>query len=193
MWRSNSFEAPSTGRLAVAVWLRIADREQQPPLRLAVEARVSDAEYFRYAALGAKSGGVLLGEQWGQYIFQIDDLPTDNIADVRVRLDLVGAGEVWVDDVQVFDLAFSENERVELSKLITLASYKLQAGQVADCSRILTGYWPKFLVVNVPLVPKAPVLAQRTKADAASTRPAPAKKPDRMEQLKGYLPKWPQF
>jgi len=53
----------------------------------------------------------------------------------------MGAGEVWIDDVQVFGLVFEQAELVELSKLITLAEVKLQNGQIGDCLRLLEGYW----------------------------------------------------
>jgi hypothetical protein len=187
--RSGTFAAPATGRLSVAIWLRTADRKGQPSVRLALEAKSESGDYFRYATLGAGSPAAQLTDQWAQFIFQVDDLPTENGAEVRVRLDLLGAGEIWLDDVQLYDLAFAENERVELTKIITLASYKLQAGQVADCARILDGYWPQFLLANVPLVQRPLPLAQRTKADPAPSA-EPPKKPGKLEQIKGYLPKW---
>ena len=68
-----------------------------------------------------------------------------------MTFELAGAGEILVDDVQVFDLPFTDPERVELLKLISLASVKLDSGQLADCARLLESYWPQFLVANVPL------------------------------------------
>ena len=46
----------------------------------------------------------------GQYIFQVDDLPLEGLSLLHVRFDLMGQGEVWVDDVQLFDLAFNGAE-----------------------------------------------------------------------------------
>ena len=170
--RSNHFDAPTTGRVSIALWLRTADKAKAPALRLGIEANVDGGDYFRYATLGVGAPTARLTEQWAQYIFQVDDLPTENIHDARIRLDLTSPGEIWIDDVQLFDLAFAENERVELTKIITLASYKLQAGQVADCARILDGYWPQFLVANVPLVQNPAAVAQRQKADAVAPHEA---------------------
>ena len=87
----------------------------------------------------------------GQFIFQVDDLPLEGLSQLHVRFDLMGQGEVWVDDVQLFDLAFNERELRALYKLITLADVTLQNGQVGDCMRLLDGYWPRFLVQHVPL------------------------------------------
>ncbi len=173
----------------MALWLKTTDRTRQPNLRLAFEAAGGESEYYRYAALGSAAPGAQLSDQWAQYIFQIDDLPADS-GGVRLRLDLIGAGEVWLDDVQLFDLAFAENERVELGKIITLAGYKLQAGQIADCARILDGYWPQFLLTNVPLVQKSLPIAQRSKVEAAPPDNS-GKRPGKLDSIKSYLPrKW---
>jgi hypothetical protein len=85
-------------------------------------------------------------------------------------------------------LAFSPNERVELTKIIGLADLKLKSGQLADCARLLDGYWPHFLVTNVPLT--------ETPASAAKAPPPrqprieTAKKPGMLDQMRGYMPKW---
>ena len=63
--------------------------------------------------------------------------------------------------MQIFDLAFSEAERYELSKLISLASVVLEKGQLADCSQLLEGYWPQFLMTHVPLAHANTPVAQR--------------------------------
>jgi hypothetical protein len=188
--RSNLFAAPATGRLSVSLWLRVEDRQHQPSVRLALEGRHDEGQYYRFATVGGGGpNAVALSTEWSQYIFQVDDLPGEGLADFRVRFDLSGPGETWIDDVELFDLAFSPNERVELTKIIGLADLKLKSGQLADCARLLDGYWPHFLVTNVPLT--------QTPASVASEAPRPrrervdtARKPGMMDQMRGYLPRW---
>ena len=101
----------------------------------------------------------------------------------------MGAGEVWVDDVQVFSLAFSKPEMVELSKLITLADVKLQNGQIGDCLHLLEGYWPRFLEENVPL--PAGATPPETLAAKPAAHPAEEKPPERsgwLNRVKDLLP-----
>lgn len=196
--RSDVLDSPATGRLSVALWLKIADKAQQPIVRLAIEGRVDGTDYYRYAAVGGVGRNqVPLTEDWAQYIYQVDDLPTNGLKNLRVRFDLMGAGEVWVDDVQVYDLSFAENERVELSKLISLAEYKRSVGQYAGCLQLLDGYWPRFLEEHVPLalgpgpIARRP-LPQRMPVPAA---PQPAaeeepKKPGVFDRLKGFVPRF---
>ena len=114
-------------------------------------------------------------------MFQVRDLP-EGLSGVSLHFELTEAGEVWIDDVQVSDLEFSDNERIELSKLIALAEYKRASGEVADCLRILDGYWPRFLASYVPrsttpladhpAPPKAPSHRSRPSRPNPSASPA---------------------
>ena len=114
-------------------------------------------------------------------MFQVDDLPLEGLTSLRVRFDLMGAGEVWVDDVQVYNLAFSKPELVELSKLIASVEVKLQNGQIGDCLRLLDGYWPKFLEENVPLQPGA------FPPEALATKPAALSVDEKPPERSGWL------
>ena len=120
---------------------------------------------------------------------QFDDLPLDGLSQMRVRLDLMGPGEVWADDVQLFDLAFNESELRALYKLLTLADLNLQNGQVGDCMKLLNGYWPRFLMQNVPLPQVVPALAAKPVADPSSDeKPAPSSSPSWTDRVKDLLP-----
>lgn len=193
---SRPFASPGTGRLSMAVWLRVDDVSRQPPLRLALEGKLQGRDYYRFAPVGLAPGAgkpsVPLTSEWAQYVFQVDDLPLEGLTSLRVRFDLMGPGEVWIDDVQVFGLAFSKPELIELSKLITLADVKLQNGQVGDCLRLLEGYWPRFLEENVAL----PAGAVQVEAAATKPRPAEEQPPERsgfLNRMKDLVPESLRF
>ena len=151
---SQPFPMPTTGRVTLAVWLRVADASRQPPLRLALEGEFGRIPY-RFASVGAAPGSghpsVPIGSEWGQFVFHVADLPLEPGRQMAVRFDLMGAGEVFIDDVEVYDLSFNRNEMVELSKHISLLDLKLHNGQLADCLELLGGYWPQFLERHVAL------------------------------------------
>src|SRR5262249_38114826 len=135
---SAPFAAPATGRIAVEFYLRVAAGD--PTLRVALEGPTSEGRYNSYGLIQpahykAAAGG------WARYAFPLEDLPGDGLERLSLRLELISAGEALLDDVQIFDLAFSEAERVELSKLVAVAYSKLNRGQLAECSRLLEGYW----------------------------------------------------
>ena len=159
---------------------------------MALEGKLHGRDYYRFAPVGlaprdGQPAAPILPE-WGQYVFQVDDLPLEGLTSLRARFDLMGPGEVWVDDVQVFCLAFNRAEMVELSKIITLADVKLQNGQIGDCLHLLEGYWPRFLEENVPL-PAGAESPQTADREAAS--PPTEQQPDRsglLNRMKDLLP-----
>ena len=53
---SQPLAAPVTGRLWMAVWLRVSDANRQPPLRLAIEGKLQGREYYRFAPIGLAPG-----------------------------------------------------------------------------------------------------------------------------------------
>ena len=86
-------------------------------------------------------------------------MPLSDLGPLAIRFEHSGKGKVWIDDIIVSDLYFSENERKELSRLITQAHFSLTEGKFAECGRLLDGYWPRFLQRYVPL-PATPVAAR---------------------------------
>jgi hypothetical protein len=181
------FDAPATGRVSLAVWLRVADRAKQPPLRIAVEGKVGSGTFLRYAWFGQapadQPAPKPISDEWGLFVVYFSDLPQEPCR-LHLRFDLMGPGEVWLDDVQLSNLGFSRVERRELYRLIAPAQLKLQEGQVSDCLRLLEGYWPRFLATHVR-VEQLPV-AQRERP------PAPASEPERtpglMDRMRNLVP-----
>jgi len=187
-----AFEPPATGRLSMSVWLRVADAARQPTLWLALEGERHGEYYYRYAQVGAAPPGgnpaVPISTQWAEYIFKVDDLPLDGLSQLRVRFDLKGPGEVWIDDVELFDKVFTTNENMQLAELITRAHIRLENGQIADCMRLLGGYWPRFLEENVPLPSSAGVSQGPTAPDQQ-----PPRKADLMDNVRELLPEKLRF
>ena len=160
---------------------------------MAIEGKLRGRDYYRYAPVGLeKAPGqppTPIAAQWSQYVVRFGDLPLEGLTSLRARFDLMGAGEVWIDDVQLFSLAFNRSELVELQKLIALADVKLKNGQVGDCLRLLEGYWPQFLEENVP----APAAVD---AVTAKPRPAEERQPERsgfLNRMKDMLPESLRF
>lgn len=176
-----------SGHLAVLAWLRVESPQQQPPLRLAVSGRWKGQEYYRYAPIGAGTAQSL-GAQWTQFLFEVRDLPTEQLTDLQVRFDLTGPGEVWIDDVELRE--FDEQEIREMKKLITVASYTLESRQIGDCLRLLESYWPRFLVANVPLTPGAVAARPRYVPKHAETLTPTEEeaKPGLMERVRRAMP-----
>ncbi len=137
--------------------------------------------FYRKAIVG-KGGGKPIPDEWFRFVYPINDLPAEGRSELRVRFDLLGPGEVCIDDVTLYDLKFEDAERVALTKLIALADAKLQSKKLADCARLLDGYWPHFLLAHVPFTEKELPIARRPEPVVD-----PPKKPGRIEQMRDYL------
>ncbi|MCA9246106.1 MAG: hypothetical protein KDA42_03295 [Planctomycetales bacterium] len=189
---SDWFEAPTTGRLAFSVWMRTENLEKQPLVQLAVVGKTRDEPIQRFAQVGgAADRGVPLKDDWTSYVFQIDDLPTARMQQMQVRFDLIGKGEVWIDDVEIFPLSFTKDERIEISKIVVSASGALDSGRWSDCLHLLEGYWPNFLMHHVTVTENDSILSAR--APEAASRPTTRsveEKPGFVDRVRGYLPKW---
>ncbi len=192
--RSERFDPPQSGRLALSLWVRSDMAANAPGVRVALEGTWREREYLRFAEIGAGSGAPLKNT-WAQYILQVDDLPLDGLSNLGVRIDLLGAGEVLLDDVQLFDLNFTEQERRQFDKQLALADFQLQQGMLGLCYQDLHGYWPRYLL---ELVPSASAPAQATVKQEAPAAPLPnetpaprppekqATKPGAMERVKEF-------
>ena len=185
--RSNTFPTPATGRLSVSLWLRVGDPASSRPCDWRSKAARTKGCIIVLPRSAASDRCRVVSTEWSQYIFQVDDLPAEGCRSCE-SASISGPGEVWIDDVELFDLAFSPNERVELTKIIGLADLKLKSGQLADCARLLDGYWPHFLVTNVPLTETSAAVGQGSGAAAAPVETA--RRPGMLDQMRGYLPKW---
>jgi hypothetical protein len=180
---SAPFDPPHTGRLAVEVWLRAAADRPPPAVRIAVEGEIREGVFDPHGVIDRVGESARSPGDWVRYNFPIPALPSEGLSNLRVRLELMGPGEVWVDDVQVFDLSFSEPERLELSKTVSLASVHLEKGQYSDCARLLEGYWPQFLMTNVPPSASHTPIARRP----LPPPPEPEKKRSMLDNIKSYF------
>ncbi len=200
--RSEFFQPSATGRLCLLAWLKVADPKQQPKLRLAIEGKLDGRTFYRRDNVGAAEEGTRplpLGTEWAAYRFPLNSLPMEGLSELRVGFDLMGEGEVWIDDVQVYDLWFEDAEQRELLKMIANADFQLTSGQVADAQRFVESYWPQFLRAHVPLLPPdAPAASGElfTPPPGAPPRSAPAptrrerRKEEKGDETPGMMERW---
>lgn len=186
---SKPFSPPATGRLSMFVWLRAPDQQKQPSVELVFEGRLDGEPFSRTGLLGRGVDGQTakpLPADWRLYVFPVNDLPLDGLTDLQVGVRLLGAGEIWVDDVELRHLEFTPDELRQLSRMLSSAETKLDSREISDCLRLLEGYWPCFLERNVRL--RASVARHAPPKSETSPSPAP-KKPastgflDRMRKL----------
>ncbi len=141
---SNAFASPVTGNLFVSVWLRVADQANQPPLRVVI---FGDNDFYRMLPIGAGEGVQPLETKWKQFLFQFHDIPVDRVKELHIGFDMMGAGKVFIDDIQVYDLYLNSAQRNKLKLRSNQLGDRLASPRldVSDCHRFLNEYWPKYL------------------------------------------------
>ena len=191
---SKPFVPPATGRLWMLVRLRVADEARQPPLRVSLEGKAGQRTFVRYAQFGQSPGDQRvppIAAQWSRpFVVHADDLPLEPQTPMRIGFELAGAGEVWIDDVQLSSLAFSQEEQKELVRLIAPASVERENGQVGDCIRLLEGYWPRFLVEYVP---PAPTPAAQRDVPPPKPEAEPRRATGLLDRVRGLIPERLRF
>jgi hypothetical protein len=57
---------------------------------------------------------------------------------------------VEIDEVRVFDLAFDERQREQLTAMVSSLDQLLDEGNLGGCLAGLDTHWPRFLEAHVP-------------------------------------------
>ena len=146
--RSNTLRLPETGRLSVSVWIRTSQPDAQPQPRIAVEGISDGTNLYRFGTVGAsRADGAVstLNATWQRFVVHFDDLPLD-MSNVRIGFDLMAKGQISIDQVEVFDRWFDENDSVAMTQLLAGAGSQLQNETSIDGGRrVLESYWVQFL------------------------------------------------
>ena len=187
--RSRGFIPSDTGRLVVTAWLRIADADKQPSLRIGLRGIADGAEYHPAAALGkGQPEERRLGETWRKYEIEFRDVPPMGDASLSLEIETRGSSEIWLDDVSANDLEFSQEERRELAYRIHLAELQLERGEVGDCQRFLEGYWPRYLATHVPATADSPERMAKRDERESSAEEDEGESSGVLERLRQALP-----
>jgi hypothetical protein len=105
----------------------------------------------------------------------------------------MSAGEVWIDDIQLFDMWIQPKESNALLIASELANRNLvEYAKVTHCRQFLESYWPRFLLEHVTSPDQQPdalrTAAQPT-ADASSTPNSQDK--STIDHVREMIPKVP--
>jgi hypothetical protein len=146
------------------------------PLVLVIEGLHNGKLYSPWVAVGAQNPAIQIQSQWTSVQLLIDDLPTSGLENLRVRFDLAGPGDVLIDDVQLFDLYFSDAEINQLKIIAFQADFRIQKEKYGDCLNELQGFWPQYLSTFVP-APQQPVANQPQQPNANPQAPPPGNQP----------------
>ena len=156
--RSNPLTLPATGRLSISVWLKTGTPDRQPLLRISAEGISDGSSIYRFGEVGSSAStnrSQSIESQWKRFAVHFDDLPND-LTNLRIGFDLMGEGDVSIDNVAVYDRWFDESDSVAITQLLASAGSQLQNPLLIDDSRrVLENYWIQFLDRHISNEPEA--------------------------------------
>lgn len=158
------FATPATGQIAVTAYVRVLQIAQDAKLRLLVE-EVDSVAPPRFIELSASLlNANQENKEWNVYQFGVEDLPFDSTAKMRLRVELSGAGEVWIDNFLVHDLVYplrvyekeSDQQVLALIQHVKATRSALDAQRLHDCLTLVESYWTQFLLQHLPEIEAPP-------------------------------------
>jgi hypothetical protein len=178
---SDPIQPPPTGRLAVSLRVRALGeqgaRERPAQLRVAIEGWTNGTPLRRDKILTPPMDGAWQEEPlW----LEVEDVGADEVEQLRLTIDLLSPGEVWVDDIRLYDFFLTEPERSELQSRAFLAIERLRRGHLTPAAKLFDSHWGRYL------------MALRVQAPAAEATIAPqagtAAKSGLADRLRNWLP-----
>jgi hypothetical protein len=176
---SEPFRLPSTGQLAMTVFVRGQNLGPNTEMRLIFTVD-DDRSFFRRVATVSAAGMQHPNGEWGAPVAMlVNDLPLQSDGQIRIAFELTGPGEVWLDNVKLNDLLFplkyyanAGAECIALTQQIHAAKAAYDAKQISDCVDLLDSYWPSFIITNRPLL-QAAIAESEPKNGAGALPPQP--------------------
>jgi hypothetical protein len=143
LWcRSEKFAAPQTGMLAVSVRMKavIPPGGAQPNLAVALDTM--DDVHYDPIFIGLNGVNKLTNE-WRDLVFRFP-IPA-NLPPAALGFDLRGPGEVWIDDIKLYDVWLEPGEKSALMFNSGRAIEGTRDGEIGLSLDFLDSYWTRFL------------------------------------------------
>ncbi|MFK7777620.1 MAG: hypothetical protein QM501_05805, partial [Gimesia sp.] len=133
--KTNTIPLQNSRYLNMSVWLKSDAKDMQ--VRIALEAEHN-------GILKTQSAMISVDRQWRKYLFNVKDIPTDQIKNAQVLIEKLGSDKLWIDDVDLQIHQISPEGDRQLTKLVSTLSFAWSSQRYLDCYRLLDSYWGKF-------------------------------------------------
>lgn len=179
------FAAPLSGRLDVQFYAKTTGKNDQPKLRIVVEEDRTSGGYSAAANLGGKDPHLQLSTEWRPIRIKFSPPPLPD-REYRLKFEVVGDGDVWLDDIRLRERPISPDEYNQLLIMINGAKINLDEGRYAQCKRFLDGFWPRYLDEISPVAE----LAVKPQTDVLSDRPQRKEQPGMFDRFRDSFPRF---
>lgn len=145
---SDAFAPPTSGRVAVALTLRgspITRTDTDQQVRVALETSGGDKPLRVFEDLEIPTN-----KEWSPHeiVLELDPFKPQELGSLRVAIDSLKPGLIWVDDVQIYDDFPTEAERAEMQRRVFLAVQGMQRGNLLPAGKLLENFWVQRLLTD---------------------------------------------
>ncbi len=147
---SETITPPESGRLAVSLACRAETGENVGTHRMRVSLEATEnGKPVRYS----NEFDVPRNGQWGSREVRLEAINVDaaNMQSLRLTIDSLSSGRIWIDDIRLHDQFPTVGERDELQSEAFLAVQGLQKSNLAPAGRLLKNGWAQHLLKLAPL------------------------------------------
>jgi len=187
---SDPVDTPATGRLDVSMFIGIPADAQSQPMSVVLSAKHRGQPFFRSAPIEATLMPLFAnveprnGVRWHPVVVPFR-LPLDSLEEVRIGVQYSGIGTVWIDDVTLRHISFSQNEIVELHRKLAVADLRSSEGRVSELISLLEGHWAQYLFEHIPAPTQPPVIFVASRPAATEAPPPPS--PTLYQRMRGLF------
>jgi hypothetical protein len=176
---SETIDPPPSGRLAVSLACRgeLKEGDSVHRLRVSIEA-IRNEKPIRYT----NEYDVPRNGKWGsrEVVLEADGIEGASVDSIRLTIDSLSGGRVWIDDVRLHDQFPTAKERAELQSQAFLAVQGLQRGNLTPSGRLLHNHWARRLLALGP--------AQQSKQVIEKVK-TPVETPGVADRIRSWLPR----
>ena len=188
---SQPFDLPATGRLDVSMFVGVPAETSALPMSVVLSARNREQPLHRSVPVGETL--MLLfanveprnGIRWHQVVVPFR-LPLEPLDEVRIGVQYSGIGTVWLDDVVLRHVSFSQNEMVELQKKSVVADQRSTSGRVSELLSLLESHWVQLLFDHIPVHVSQSVISTAS-SPATPGVPDPPKSATMYQRVRGWF------
>lgn len=163
---SEPLPAPASGRLAVSLAYRAASNpaESDHRLRVSMEGSGAEGPFKRSVELAVPRNGLW---QSRRLVLEADAIDPEAIPTLRITIDNLSSGSIWVDDVRLHDRFATASEREQMRGQAFLAVQGLQRADLTPACHLLQNFWAGRLLADS-------AMASASEASEASEADSPA-------------------
>ena len=181
---SETFQPPSTDRLAIGLTIRgvpSSEAKEKQIVRVAIET-TQDGEPLRIS----EKIEVPDNSEWSNHeiVLEVDELPSESLGEMRLAIDCVSPGTVWIDNITLYERFPTQNERGQVQREVFMAVQGMQRGNILPAGKLLQNFWIQTLLQDPPSGSEDRVIPLKPPKETA---------PGVAERFKDWLPESLRF